>query len=276
VLRLRRSGVVGWKGLAKAAAREENRRKPAQTTMNLKPSGKSRLSPGRSIIFTMFILGTSLSRAAGDDWDAAAMSFSGQSQFRVTVTVSSQKAGGQPVAFAIQELAIHDHKAYIYSQILRPDLVPKDGNEQNERSLFYENGEVKEENLKDKTWVKYKCTESEFVDYLDYATGLWMFGDFAKDALINQAKYSKIEAKDTITFKPVKVNPEFPVEIVSIWKGSPVRLAGIMFSPTIVQPLSLSFQYDYNSKNLIGNNPDKPPESVREIANPLKQRMVYP
>jgi hypothetical protein len=246
--------------------------------MNIKPTGKSRLRPGRSIIFAVFILGTSLSRAAADDWDAtpARAPFSGQSQFRVTETESSQKPGGQPVAFAIQELAIQDHKAYIYSQILRPDLIPKDGSEQYERSLFYENGEVKEENLNGKTWVKYKCTESEFVDYLNYVTGLWLFGEFAKDASINQAKYSKIEAKDTITFKPLKVNPEFPVESVSIWKGSPARLAGIMWSPTMVQPLSSSFRFDYNSKSLIGNNPDKPPATVKEIPNPLKQRMVYP
>jgi hypothetical protein len=205
--------------------------------------------------------------------------FGGQSPVQVTVTESREDPGKPPVVIEIEQLTMRGDKASICNRLVRPDLIPEDLREDPTTNLFFENGMVMEQNLNDKSWVKYKCTRSQFVEYLIYCyTGAGMYLDLAQAAVQDKGRvhFTSTESNGSLTFEPPKGDPDLEAfKSITVRKALPLQFQEVAWFDKPAKYL-LRFKYTYDSPDLPDTYPVKPPAISKEIPNPLASRMVYP
>jgi hypothetical protein len=211
------------------------------------------------------------------------------SDLQVTMVQSLEKKGKPPVILSVEKLGLHGNEGYDLNKTLRPDLFPYGPPEDGDRNLLFGNGEVKEENAKDKSWVKYKCAKSDFVDWLSYVySGAYFWVGIGQIALQNPAGFIVTDGSDSTTYVMKQTGPradglrdpdaENFYKSVTLSKKPPIRLIEVLVNAKPLGPgdTLLSIKFSYGPPNSPDANSLKPPSFIKEIANPLQSREVYP
>jgi hypothetical protein len=203
--------------------------------------------------------------------------FSGTAPMQVAITASIERPGKAPEVYQVHQLSMENHKGYLYTKIVHSDLMPEGARNEDAANMFFDNDEVKEQSLKTKAWTKYKCSEADFITYLNYCyTGRGIFLSLAQDAAKNPANYSKSEDGDTITYKPLVTDKDLPVETVSLRKGPTLRIAGFTFPADQGKSALYRLQYSYDAPSLIDKRIEQPPLITKQMPSPLKSRFMWP
>ena len=222
--------------------------------------------------------------AAPPPFEKADPWFEGQAPVQVTLTVSHVDPGQSPVAIEISQFTMRGEKGSVCTQVVRPDLLSKDEKDDNHGNLFFENGTVVEQQPDGKTWVKYKCTREQFLEYLTYCyTGAGLFQGFAQAAVQDEknAFFTSADTGSSVTYVPKKGIPDLaPLASLTVRKKKPLQWQEFVFRPLAFRgdkPVKylMQFKFSYDSPDL-NLYPRSPPVVSREIPNPLPSRMVYP
>jgi hypothetical protein len=168
--------------------------------------------------------------------DLPVIMFDNSSDLQVTITYSLAVKRKTPIDFAVARLGFHENKGYDYTEIVKPNLVPSGPDWGADNNLFFENGEVKEENIKDKSWVKYQCDKQTLLNWLNYVeSGAGLIVGIAQYALQHPGDFTVTESVGATVFKPkagVSLGGmENLFESVGIRKAPPRLLREIVIRP---------------------------------------------
>jgi len=213
--------------------------------------------------------------------------FNPSSNLQITATESLVIEGKPPVDFAVVQFGFHGDKGYDYANILRPDLFPSGISAALAQNLFYENGEVKEQSAKDKSWVKYPCDKNTFLGWLDYhynCAGIII--GMAQYALQHPANYTVTDRGNVNVFVPRL--DTFPDQDTRQMAGMFKSMTFNKTPPILLQEMvmedgadpghpAVRFRFTYGVANFDGENAFNPPLLlfIKEVPNPLKDRMVF-
>ncbi len=194
----------------------------------------------------------------------------------VTETEFVAYSGKAPVVCSITQLAMQKNGAYIFCKVIRPDLM-RDQSDPNAapKNQFFKDGQVFEQDVKDKSWVKYRCGDAAFVNHMnnDYtACGLLLI--LADHAWRTRSDFSVVESGGAITFTVRKDSESartfagYPT--LTLRNKLPVHLLA-METQDVANPNNpiRRTAFTYDSPSIIDKDFRKPTVVSKEIPNPL-------
>jgi hypothetical protein len=227
-----------------------------------------------------------LSAFAGEGGDSPAIPFVKSADIDIVIVTSLEKKDQSPVVISVEQIGFHHDKGYDLRKTIRPDLMPGAPPDGGDRNLLFKNGEVREENVKDGTWVKYRCDKPAFLDWLSYnyfAAGFWQ--DIGQQAVQKPDAFIVTHGPSANTYvtKPKLGDVWKLVRSITLSNTPPILLQEVKANtretndrpPRPDDPV-LSFKFSYGKQGSRDADSLKPPPAIKQIENPLPAREVYP
>jgi hypothetical protein len=208
--------------------------------------------------------------------------FQSASNLQITTTLALLVDGKPAVEYTVVYDGFQGDKGYDYSEALRPDPDPGKGDERDDVNLFYENGEVKEENAKDHSWVRYPCDKDMFMNWLNYRySGAGIIMGVAQYVLQHPEKFTVTDNGSTVTYRPkMETSPDPDITVfksLTFNKTPPILLQEIVLrSQSDPQHSSTRMRFSYSVANFDYGDAFNPPVYVKKVPDRMKARFVWP
>jgi hypothetical protein len=193
--------------------------------------------------------------------------------FSVTFTTSVERSGSM-VACMSDQMSFDGTSGYDCCKVLDASAMPDSG--EPPRNLFFKEGEVFEQNLRAKSWVKYACTQQQFIEYVNYCyTAAGIIGSTADYAVQNPGVCVATAHGEQVTYKlSEKMTKEIGITEITVEPGTLRLISAEAIDPTKHAP-RYRWDYSFDAPCFLDGGVERPPAHARTIANPLKERMVY-